>query len=453
MNWSFGDNVYSSISGSGITPTLCATLSPMDLRVKILPRHGQTRHLFISEPHSHRTHRIAVLVLEGVHPAVSLLNPCELIALVRLVIPCELLYLNACHSFWSFIRTVSNNNSSWVTWVSADQFVADKNGRTQRRSRKLAIKRSIIELFIDLYERVMKCFLIVTMLSQHLLIELWQSRLDETRHLFTILTMSITHAKEVTSWQLQQVRIQKEVILIHLIGIVWYESHSGSKSELSDYVHIFIRIRRRLFIISITALCRLLLRIKLPSETVSSTLWGRLSILTSILQWLLRDILSGSVGVVSTWPPLAKHVIVVHGVTTLWRSGSVMLLLHQGSRRLLLAWLVEQTLYVFLVLFQISQLLVRGMGWLLMHALPLHSHWWAIGALRYEVIHLPRLERRPSPHLLELFRLISLHVLDFLMVARILPRRKLVLVLRLWLGMRTLHVLVLWCFTLAIASG
>ena len=105
----------------------------------------------------------------------------------------------------------------------------------------------------------MKSFLIVTMLSEHLFDELWQPRFDETRHLFTILTMSVTHAKEVTSWQLQQVGIQKKVILIHLIRVVWYESHSGSKSELSDYIHIFVRIHRCLFIFRIAALCWLLL--------------------------------------------------------------------------------------------------------------------------------------------------------------------------------------------------
>ena len=105
----------------------------------------------------------------------------------------------------------------------------------------------------------MKSFLIVTMLSEHLFDELWQPRFDETRHLFTILTMSVTHAKEVASWQLQQVGIEKKVILIDLIRIVWYESHSCCKSELSDYVHIFVRIRRRLFIFRIAALCGLLL--------------------------------------------------------------------------------------------------------------------------------------------------------------------------------------------------
>ena len=148
------------------------------------------------------------MIFESIHPAVSLLNPCEFVALVRLVVPCELLYLNARHSFRSFVRTVPHHNRSGVTRVSTDQFVADENGRTQSRSRKLAIKRSIVKLFIHLNERVMKCFLIVTMLSKHLLYQLRQPGLDETRHLFPILSMSITHAEEVTSWQLQQVRIQ-----------------------------------------------------------------------------------------------------------------------------------------------------------------------------------------------------------------------------------------------------
>ena len=52
-----------------------------------------------------------------------------------------------------------------------------------------------------------------------------------------MLAMTITHSKEVKCWlAAKQVRCQYEGILIRLVRVVWYVTHSGCECKLCHYV-------------------------------------------------------------------------------------------------------------------------------------------------------------------------------------------------------------------------
>jgi len=103
---------------------------------------------------------------------------------------------------------------------------------------------SVVKLSVSSDESFVKSLLVITM-SMHLLLnKLRQPFLDIGRYLLAILTMPVSHSEMMASWQLQQIGVQDEVILVLLIWVVWDEAHACGEGEFSDDVYIFFDLER-----------------------------------------------------------------------------------------------------------------------------------------------------------------------------------------------------------------
>ena len=93
---------------------------------------------------------------------------------------------------------------------------------------------SLERIFECLFQYFATLFLTNPLLKIHL-----QSEFYECRCIPTILSMAITHSKEVESRQILHVWSQNKTILIYFIRIIRLEPNSSSESELLHYIFRF----------------------------------------------------------------------------------------------------------------------------------------------------------------------------------------------------------------------
>ena len=153
------------------------------------------------------------------------------------MVSCKLLNLDWGNTWFWRIRGIPYNNCSWISSICANQFISNKKTCTNCRSWKLNIKTQHVKLIIWGDKSIMKRLLIVVLWFRQILFQkLRKSLLDICRHFFSILSMSITHRKEMTALTTLYVWVKNKVVLIDLHGVIWNEPDTSGKSKLCHYI-------------------------------------------------------------------------------------------------------------------------------------------------------------------------------------------------------------------------
>ena len=161
------------------------------------PRHGKAWHIFIFQPNSHRAW-FAVYCLHLFYPSSLALYTTFLTSLIWLIVLSES----------SNLSLFIHKDGSWITDVRSDNFVAIHRYCTTCGTTVLIVRYIDFERFMDRLKWFSEYFgeSLVAFISTKSLLEVHlKGKFHKCRCITSLLTMTITYAKEMESWSILDV--------------------------------------------------------------------------------------------------------------------------------------------------------------------------------------------------------------------------------------------------------